>query len=178
MAKARAEIGREKQRHALFVHQRLSHALVEEKRRLEKEGYEVPGTTLSVRGDDRLFWQPEKYFSKTYGQYLRYIQEHEGLNVTEMGIIFILMQRIGYENNLLVKDNGEPIVKKDLEAILHLGQNAVDKHMAALVRKGVLAKVKVKRSVHYYLDPRIAYQGNRIDATLLSLFRIDPKTLG
>lgn len=177
MTETIVEAEKEKKCNTLLVHRRLSHALMEEKHRLEQEGYEVPGTTLSVRGDDRLPWQPEKYFSKTYGQYLRYIQEHEGLNVTEMGIIFILIQHIGYESSMLVKDNGEPITKKDWGIILKLGQNAVDKHIAALVRKGILAKVKVKRNVHYYLDPRIAYQGNRIDTTLLSLFRIDPKTI-
>lgn len=170
--KTSAELGMEKKRNAITVHNRLANAVLEEKKRMEKEGLEVPPVTISVKGDDRPLWQPEKYFNKNFKSYLEQIRKVHGLSVTEIGIIFILSQHITYENNLITNTDGTPVIKKDLEKILGIRQNAVDKHMAALIKKGVFASVKVRKSVNYYLDPRIAYQGNRIDTTLLSMFHI------
>lgn len=170
--KTSAEIGMEKTRNAMLVRRRLSTAMLEEKKKLTEEGYEVPSTSLYVEGDTRISWKPEKFFNKSYKCYINEIKHNYGLTMTEIGIIHTLSFYIGYENNSLCKPNGDPLLKKDLSNIIELGENAVDKHMANLVAKGVFAKVKVKRSVNYYLDPRIAYQGNRIERILLSMFNI------
>lgn len=174
--KTNAEIGLEKKRNAMLVQSRLANAVLEEKKKMESEGVKVPPISISVKGDDRLIWKPEKYYNKTFRSYIEQIRRTQKLTITEIGIIYTLSQYITYESNLIVKKSGEAIIKKDLEGILEMRQNAIDKHMAALIRKGVFASVKVKRSVNYYLDPRIAYQGNRIDATLLSIFHIDIKS--
>lgn len=161
-----------KTQNALFIQRRLSSAMINEKKKLEEEGCEVPNTTLYVEADTRMIWSPEKYFNKNYSKYMEEIKAKYGLTVTEIGIIYTLSFYISYENNLLSLPNGNPLRKVDLPMILDLGENAVDKYMAGLVQKGVLAKVKVRRSVNYYLNPRICYQGNRIDKTLLTMFHI------
>ncbi|MBN7575386.1 hypothetical protein C1H57_08190 [Clostridium sp. 2-1] len=170
--KTNAEIGMEKTRNAIAVHNRLANAILEEKKKMEREGMEVPLFSISVKGDTRHPWTPEKYFNKNFKSYIQQIKKTYGLSVAEMGIISILSYHITYENNLITNEDGTPMIKKDLETVLGIRQNAVDKYMASLVKKGVFASVKVKRSVNYYLDPRIAYQGNRIDSTLLSMFHI------
>lgn len=170
--KTSAEIGLEKKRNATMIHNRLANALLEEKKRMEKEGMDVPSISISVRGDDRPLWKPEKYFNKNFKSFIEEIKKIHGLSINEIGIIFTLSQYITYENNLIMNNDGTPMIKKDLEAVLGIRQNAVDKYMVALIKKGVFASVKVKRSVNYYLDPRVAYQGNRIDITLLSMFHI------
>ena len=167
--------GLEKENHAIYIQRRLSNVVLDEKKKLESEGYEVPNTSLSVQGDTRISWKPEKYFNKSYKAYINEIKDKYELNMTEIGIIYTLSFYIGFENNLLSHRNGNPLLKKDLSEILGLGQNATDKHIAGLVDKGVFCKVKVKRSVNYYLDPRISYQGNRIDQTLLCMFNIPLK---
>jgi hypothetical protein len=170
--KTNAEIGMETTRNAIVVHNRLANAILEEKKRMEREGMEVPLFSIYVKGDTRHPWKPEKYFNKNFKSYIEQIKKTYGLSVTEMGIISILSYHITYENNLITNEDGTPMIKKDLEKVLGIRQNAVDKYMAALVKKGAFASVKVKRSVNYYLDPRIAYQGNKIDSTLLSMFHI------
>lgn len=164
--------GLEKTRDALLIKRELSNALLERKKILEEKGYDVPNMSLSVQGDTRITWKPEKYYNKNYKSYIEIIKRKYGLNMTEIGIIYTLSYYIGYEDNLLSKSNGDPLLKKDLAEILDMGHNAIDKYMNSLVSKGVFAKTKVKRSVNYYLDPRISYQGNRIDKTLLNLFNI------
>ncbi|WIF94466.1 hypothetical protein [Caminicella sporogenes] len=156
--------------HAMFIRNRLSHAVLEEKKRLEREGYFVPNTTLYVQGDTRQKFEPEKHFTKSFKNKIDEIKKEFGLTLTEMGIIYTLSFYINYEDNLLCHSNGNPLCKKDLQEILDLAHNAVDKYMNFLVKKGVLAKVKVKRSVNYYMNPYIFYKGNRIDNTLLNMF--------
>lgn len=167
-----ADIGMEKTQNAVTVQRRISNALMREKRKLEEEGLDVPSISVSLKGYEKPLWKPEKYYNKNFKAHIEEVKRMHGLSVTEIGIIYTLSQYITYENNLLTNADGIPMMKKDLEEVLGIGQNAVDKYMAALVRKGVFASVKIKRSMNYYLDPRIAYQGNRIDATLLSLFHI------
>jgi DNA-binding MarR family transcriptional regulator len=170
--KTNAEIGMEKERNAVAIHRRIANVLSEEKRRMENEGLKVPSISVYVKGDDRPLWKPEKYFNKNFKSYLQQIKRIHGLSVTEIGIITILSYHITYENNLITNEDGTPMIKKDLEEVLGIRQNAIDKYLAALVKKGAFASVKVKRSVNYYLNPRITYQGNRIDSTLLSMFHI------
>lgn len=170
--KTNAEIGMEKERNAIAIHRRIANVLLEEKKRMENEGIEVPAINVYVKGNGRIPWKPEKYFNKHFKSYLQQIKKMHGLSITEIGIITVLSYYITYENNLITKEDGTPMIKKDLEEVLGIRQNAVDKYMASLVKKGVFASVKVKRNVNYYLDPRIAYQGNRIDSTLLSMFQI------
>lgn len=162
----------DKTHEALFIKRQLSNAILKEKKALEDQGYVIPNTSLYGEGDNRITWKPEKYFNKSYKSYINEIKNKYGLTMTEVGIIYTLSYYIGYEDNLLSKANGDPLLKKDLVDILELGHNAVDKYMNSLISKGVFAKVKIKRSVNYYLDPRISYQGNRIDKTLLNLFHI------
>lgn len=172
MKKQDVNLIKQKTNQPLIIKRRLSNALLDEKKTLEDEGYIVPNTSLYVEGDNRLTWKPEKYFNKSYKSYINEIKSEYGLTMTEIGIIYTLSYYIGYEDNLLSKSNGDPLFKKDLVDILQIGHNAVDKYMNLLISKGVFAKVKIKRSVNYYLDPRISYQGNRIDKTLLNLFHI------
>lgn len=172
MKKSKSLEGLKNTRNAIIIHRRLSNAMMEEKKKLETEGFQVPNTSLYVEGDTRISWQPQKYFNKNYKCYLNEIKKTYGLTLTEIGIIYTLSFHIGYEDNLLSKSNGDPLLKKDLGKILELAHNAVDKYMNSLITKGVLAKVKVKKAVNYYLDPRISYQGNRIDKTLLTMFNI------
>lgn len=156
-----------------YIQSRFNNAILEEKQRLIKEGIEVPNVTISVKDySNRIPWKPEKKYVKFYRGYLNEIKDSYGLNISEMGIIHTLSDYIGYENNLLCKKNGDPILKKDLCEILDLQHNAVDKHMKTLVSKGIFAKVKIKTSVNYYIDPRIAYRGNHIDRTLKKMFKI------
>jgi biotin operon repressor len=169
--------GMEKTQNAVTVRRRIANALMREKRRLEEEGLDVPSISVSLNGYEKPLWKPEKYYNKNFKSHIEQVKRIYGLSVTEIGIIYTLSQYITYENNLITNTDGTPMMKKDLEEVLGIGQNAVDKYMAALVRKGVFASVKVMRSVNYYLDPRIAYQGNRIDATLLSMFHIKQNPL-
>ncbi|MCT4507147.1 MAG: hypothetical protein N4A48_00010 [Tepidibacter sp.] len=168
--KSLSQIGLEKTRYAKFVQSRLNDALEKEKKQLEKEGYEIPNTFISVQGDTRKLWNPEKYFIKFYQSLINDIKANFGLNMTELGIILTLCNHIRYEDNLLYSSNGNALKKKDLCKILEIGHNAVDKYISSLVKKGVIATVKVKRSVNYYMNPYIFYQGNRIDNTLLNMF--------
>ncbi len=161
----------EKERQAKFIQARLNNAVLTERERLEDEGYEVPSTSLSVKGDTREHWKPEKYFAKFYMGLLDDIAENFGLSLEEYGIILLLSKYLNFESNLLCDEKGNPLRRKDLEEILDRGHNAVDKYMKNLVDKGVFAKVKVKNSVHYYMNPYIFYMGNRIDNTLLSIFK-------
>ncbi|MCT4508649.1 MAG: hypothetical protein N4A48_07790 [Tepidibacter sp.] len=115
--------------------------------------------------------ESRKIFYQIYPSLIDDIKTNDGLSLTELGIISALSTHIGYEDNLLCKSNGNPLRKKDLSEILEIGHNAVDKYMSSLVKKGVLAKVKVKRSVHYYMNPHIYFKGNRIDNTLLNMFK-------
>lgn len=161
----------EKERQAKFIQARLNNAVLTEKERLEDEGYEVPSTSLSVKGDNREVWRPEKYFAKFYMGLLDTIAEEYGLSIEEYGIILLLSKYLNFESNLLCDEKGNPLRRKDLEEILGCGHNAVDKYMKLLVEKGVFAKTKVKNSTHYYMNPYIFYMGNRIDNTLVSIFK-------
>ncbi|SHJ92749.1 hypothetical protein [Paramaledivibacter caminithermalis] len=154
----------------LFVQRRLAGAVAREKERLEKEGHEVPHASIYVGVDTREKFDPEKKFTKSFHSKLNDIRNEFGLSTAEMGVIFTLSFHIGYEDNLLYHENGTPLKKRDLYKILDLAHNAVDKYINSLVDKGILAKVKVKRSVNYYLNPYIFYRGNRIDNTLLNMF--------
>ncbi|WP_105618640.1 hypothetical protein [Vallitalea okinawensis] len=157
----------------IMIQRRLSNAILREKKLLEQEGFDVPSFSVSVKDNyNKIDWKPYKYYNKSYGDYLNEIRDTYGLSMTEVGIIYTLSFYIGYENNLLTKASGDPILKKDLIEILELDKTTIDKYMNNLVAKGVFAKIKVRRSVNYYLDPRISYQGNRIDKTLLSMFHI------
>ncbi len=160
----------EKERLAREIQARLSHAVLKESQQLEHEGIAVPSFSLSVKGDNREVWKPEKYFVKSYFGLLDAIANEFGLSIEERGIISLLSGYLYFESNLLCKD-GKPLQRKDLEKILGKGHNAVDKYMKTLVEKGILAKVKVKNSVHYYMNPYVCYMGNRIDKTLLDMFK-------
>lgn len=160
----------EEKRDNLFIHRRLADAVAKERDKLEQEGHSVPSTSIYVDADARPRFEPEKKFTKSFHSKLQNIRNEFSLSTMEMGIIFTLSFHIGYEDNLLCHDNGTPLKKKDLSKILDLAHNAIDKYMASLVDKGILAKVKVKRSVNYYLNPYIFYRGSRIDNTLLNMF--------
>jgi hypothetical protein len=174
--KTKAQIGMDMTRNAILVQQRLASVTLREKKIMESEGIYVPAISISVKSSDNPLWKPEKYFIKSYSSYLEEIKKEYGLTTTEMGIIYTLSLYINYETNLIANSDGTPMIKKDLELTLGLGVNAIDKHIAALVRKEVFASVKIKRSVNFYLNPRIAYKGNRIDPTLLSIFHLNIKS--
>ncbi|MCT4508650.1 MAG: hypothetical protein N4A48_07795 [Tepidibacter sp.] len=63
--KTPASVGLKETRHGKLIQSRLNNALFEEKKKLEDEGYEIPNTYLSVQGDTRQYWNPEKYFTKS-----------------------------------------------------------------------------------------------------------------
>ena len=176
--KTKAQIGMKKNNDAIMFQRRIGDAALKEKKKLEAEGFDVDALSISVSvlGDNRPLWKPEKYFVKVFKSYIKKINTNYGLSTTEMGIIYTLSNYINYENNLITNSDGTPMIKKDLTLILGLGVNAIDKHIAALVKKGVLTSAKIKRSVNYYLNPMIAYQGKRIDPTLLTLFHLDSKS--
>ncbi len=161
----------DKERLAREIQARLSHAVLKERQQLEDEGVDVPSFSLSVKSDTREVWKPEKYFVKSYLGLLDEIEKEHGLSIEERGIISILSGYLNYEDNLLSKENGDPLQRKDLEKILGKGHNAVDKYMKNLVEKGVLAKVKIINSVHYVMNPYIYYMGNKIDGTLVEMFK-------
>ncbi|MBU3190314.1 hypothetical protein K9O30_01710 [Clostridium bowmanii] len=174
--KTKTQIGMDMTRNAILVHQRLANAALREKKIMESEGIIVPGISISVKSADNPPWNPDKYFIKSYTSCIEEVKKEYGLTIAEMGIIYMLSSYIDYENNLISNHDGTPIIKKDLEAILGLGQNAVVKHIASLVSKDIIVSSKNKRSVNYYLNPRIFYMGNRIDRTLLSMFHTDIKS--
>lgn len=168
--KSNNKIGLEQARNSILIQSRIANAVSEERKKLEEEGYDVPNTMLYVQGDTREKFEPEKSFTKSFNKKLEEIESIYGFDLTEKGIIYTLSSYINYEDNLLCHPNGNPLYRKDLEKVLSLGHNAVDKYMSSLIKKGVFAKVLIKRSVHYYMNPFIFYKGNRIDNTLLNMF--------
>lgn len=168
--------GFELTKNAVIIQSRVSKAIQKEILSIEKEGYEVPSISVSVKGDIREEWKPEKCYVKNYGNFINYIEDTHGLSITEKGIIFELSRYITFESNLLVTKKGLPLNRKDLETILQLSHNAIEKHINVLVAKSILAKVKVGRNVQYYINPNVAYMGNRIDVTLKELFNIPTKS--
>lgn len=168
--KYKTEINLEKNNCGALIQGRLNEALLKEKKKLESEGFDIPLMSLSIKENNKQKFEPEKKFTKLYSGKLEEIENDLGLSSAEKHIIFTLSRYIGYEDNLLYHPNGNPIKKKDLEKILGYGHNAIDKHIKSLVEKGVLAKVIVKRSANYYMNPYIAYRGSGIDSTLLNMF--------
>lgn len=168
--KSSTSLPQDKKKNYLLIQRELAGTMAKQIEFLEKRGYDVPRVGFCMYTDSRSKFEPKKKFSKSFASRIEDVKREFGLNLTEMGIIYTLSFHIRYEDNLLYNDNGTPAKKKDLSKILDLAHNAVDKYMASLVDKGVLAKVKVKRSVNYYLNPYIFYRGNRIDDTLLNMF--------
>lgn len=154
-----------------MIHKKLTEALSEASNQLKEDGIHVPSLSLSVKDDTTEEFKPKVSFVKQYLDHIDYIEDIYGLNLTEKGIIMTLTKYISYQNNHLCHEDGTPLKRKDLEGILDLAHSAVDKYMASLIRKGVLAKVTVKRSSNYYLNPHTCYMGKYIDKTLLSMFR-------
>ncbi len=72
--------------------------------------------------------------------------------------------------NLLINNKGLALNRKDLNSILKLGNNAIDINLALIVDKGVIAKIKVGRSIQYYMNPKVAYKGSKISNSLIELF--------
>lgn len=162
----------DKTRNAIIIQSRISKAIQEEAQLMENEGFEVPSFSVSVKGDTRMEWKPERFYVKVFRDYINFIEDNIGLTTVEKGIIFELSKYITYESNLLVTPKGIPLNRKDLEVILGIGHNSVDKYINSLADKSIIAKVKVGRSIQFYLNPRIAYMGNRIDNALVQTFDI------
>lgn len=161
-----------KTKNAVIVQSRINKAIQQEALLMEQQGFEVPSFSVSVKGDTRMDWKPEKLYVKVFHEYINLIEETVGLTVIEKGIIFDLSKYITYESNLLVTPKGIPLNRKDLENILGISHTAVDKYIRNLTDKSIIAKVKVGRSVQFYLNPRIAYMGNKIDNSLIQLFDV------
>tara|TARA_Y100000588_G_C14247590_1_gene922083 strand:+ start:1689 stop:2201 length:513 start_codon:yes stop_codon:yes gene_type:complete len=148
----------------------VNHHLGSYLEQLQEEGYSIPALTVSFKDPSRKQFNTSEKYVKFFEDYLDKIKSSYGLSLTEQGIITTLIKYIGFEDNLLRHPNSIPIKRKDMEDILGLAHNAVDKHLDNLVKKGILAKNKVKRSTHFYLNPYVAYKGKYIDKTLLDMF--------
>lgn len=153
------------------IRSRISADLMKSIEQLNREGHDVPSVYFKINSDDAIIFNRGIKYTKTFDIYLSKIEKKYGLNLTEKGIINTLIKYIAYEDNLLRHPTGLLLKRKDMEEILGIGHNAIDKHLSNLVKKGVLAKVTVKRTNQYYLNPYIAYRGKYIDKTLLNMFK-------
>ncbi len=153
------------------IRDRINMALINSIEELKEEGLEVPSLSLSIQNENIIRFNRSETFIKVFDTYLNKVDTTYGLSLAEKGIISTLISHISYQDNLLRHSSGMALRRKDLEDVLGLAHNAVDKHLSSLIKKGVLAKVTVKRSNLYYMNPYVAYKGNYIDRTLLNMFK-------
>ncbi len=86
-------------RNAINIQSQINYAVQSVIKDLEIDGYVVPSVTVSVKGDTREVWSPEKHFIKIYYHYINFIESTYGLSITEKGIIYELTKYIDYESN-------------------------------------------------------------------------------
>jgi hypothetical protein len=97
------------------------------------------------------------------------------MNSTDVIVSTILMHFISYESGMLTKtsknDERYPLLNKDIQEITGLSEKATLKTMNRLVKIGVYAKAKHKRSFKYFANPYIFMRGSKINRTLKDMFK-------
>ncbi len=74
--------GFELTKNAIIIQSRVNNAVQKEVEAIEKEGFEVPSLSVSVKGDTREEWKPERYYIKGFSNFISYIEETHGLSIT------------------------------------------------------------------------------------------------
>ena len=138
----------------------------------EDNGIETEGFSLMFERDRKKQekWKPRSYFIKIYNNELVNVIKNYNLDSYELSVILLLLPYVEYETNLIAKD-GVALRKKDIVKILDYSENKTEQILNSLVKKKILAKTKVGRSVIYHMNPHLVFRGIYLSPETESIFR-------
>lgn len=106
-----------------------------------------------------------KHFTRTSFQLAR------ALTGTEQLFIDYLVEFIRFESGLIAFANGKPLTRKKMAEDTGLNVKTVDNLLRSLRLKQVISKNKMGQEVQYFMNPYLFMRGQRINKTLVDMFR-------
>lgn len=140
---------------------------------IREEDGEICNEYSTAYDDNKVRINKSKTFIKVFTGEL--MKMRLKMSSTDIIVSTILMHFISFESGMLTKtgknDERYPLVNKDIHGITGLSDKVVMKTMNKLVKIGVYARTKHKRSFKYFANPYIFMKGNSINKTLKDMFK-------
>ena len=140
---------------------------------IDEDGVILREFVKDVEDDKDIVWKPREIFLKVYVNELKKIRHK--MSTTEMCFCLDMLPYVGYSSGLLTKtgknDKRFPLKTKDIMAITGYKETLVRDCLGRLVNIKVLARTKVGKEYLYYANPHIFFKGQKINETLISMFK-------
>lgn len=94
-----------------------------------------------------------------------------GLSTVEAQVFFYLIKNIRYESNAATYSNGRLITRENLCEDLHINTTSIQKAVARLIGRSLIAEAKIDIGKVFIVNPFVAMRGNKLDRTSYDLFK-------
>lgn len=120
-------------------------------------------------------WQPEERFAKAYPTALRKLSKM-GCTANEFMVLFLAVSKLSFKSGLLMHSNGSPVTAEWMSGELNMHLTKVYEAIRKLAAKNIIYRGlnNKTKTTEYYLNPYYFFKGEKINATLVSMFA-DPK---
>lgn len=92
------------------------------------------------------------------------------LTGTENQFVNYLMQYIQYNSYVLANDNGKVLRRCNMISETGLSETSIDRLLAGLVDKQILAKTRTGGDLQFYANPYLFGKGKRVNSTIEKMF--------
>lgn len=94
-----------------------------------------------------------------------------GLSTMESQVFFFLIKNLRYESNAATYSNGKLITRENLCEDLGTNTTSIQKAIARLISKSLIAEVKIDLGKVFIVNPFVAMVGNKLEKTSYDLFK-------
>ena len=139
---------------------------------MEDSGHDVEGFSLTFNDNKKSKekWKSRHHFAKVYNSELVDVIRNYDLDSYELSAILLLLPYVEYETNLIA-EGGRALRRKELIKVLQYSENKTIQILDSLVKKKILARTKVGRSVIFHMSPHLAFRGVYLSSETESIFR-------
>jgi hypothetical protein len=120
--------------------------------------------------NNTVLFKDKAQFVKIYEDVLEYLMEAD-LTKAEMKIIFCCLRHLDYCTGAVVKDKNNSLSGRDIEVATKLPHITVVRSLNNLIDANIICKNKASKGLQLFLNPHIFMKGNRINETLLYMFK-------
>jgi len=132
-------------------------------------------------GDKILRGESLKYYNETFEigkgerfykvwECARFELDNETLTGSQWRLLSMLGHYIQYKSCVVIHPNGRHVTLEAMSKILDMPERTVYNSLEKLIKKKIIAKVKIGYDIKYLVNPFIFAKGKRMNKTLIDIF--------
>lgn len=134
------------------------------------EKFDSISVALHTKDCEKIHWQKNQHFTKTFHFEFRHCEEYYSLTKGEKNFLISTSEYLKWESNVLVDEFDIPLNQKSLAKLLEITTKTVWANMKALEEKHLVKIINIEQSIYYIINPFLIYKGQNINISLPKLF--------